>query len=570
MQKLINLLETIDKYLGGSQWFVFLLLGTGIFFTFYLGFPQIRYFRHALKIVRGKFDKKSDQGDTSHFQALTTALSGTVGTGNIGGVAFAIFLGGPAALFWMLVTAFLGMTTKFVEVLLSHKYREFDNEGRIAGGPMYYMKHRLNIKRKDGSLIKSGYILGGIFAFATILSSFGTGNLPQINNIAISLNETFGLNQYLTGGVLALLLSLVIIGGITRIAKVTEKLVPGMAIIYFIGAFAVLAVNYNQIIPSIVSIFSHVFTGSAAAGGFLGATFIYSFNRGVARGLFSNEAGQGSAPIAHAAARAHEPVSEGMVAILEPFIDTIIICSITGLTILSSGVWTEKFENKFDETSTYVVSDKFDDSDPDDIAKLSDFLNGQNDKILYNGPLTLTNGKIAENVTVINSRSVAEDVIAYKNEGEVFTGRLKVMNGIIEKPQDDFYLNGKSLLHSAPLTTKAFSRGFGGKWGASIVSIGLLLFAFSTSISWSYYGDRAITYLWGSKYVVYYRIIYVIGFFIAAFSDTNIIWAISYITIALMAIPNLIGILILSPEIKQTIKDYWINFRNGQNEEAGH
>jgi alanine or glycine:cation symporter, AGCS family len=561
MQKLIGYLENIDKYLGGSQWFVFLLLGTGIFFTLYLGLPQFRYFGHALKIVRGKFDKKGDKGDTSHFQALTTALSGTVGTGNIGGVAFAIFLGGPAALFWMLITAFLGMTTKFVEVLLSHKYREFDRDGRIAGGPMYYMKHRLNIKLKNGKLIKTGYVLGGIFAFATILSSFGTGNLPQINNIATSINETFGVSPYLTGGSLAIILAMVIIGGITRIAKVTEKLVPGMAIIYFIGAFAVLTANYTQIIPSIVSIFSNVFSGSAAAGGFLGATFAYSFNRGVARGLFSNEAGQGSAPIAHAAARAQEPVSEGMVAILEPFIDTIIICTITGLTILSSGVWTEKFENKFDETSTFVLKGTLTEKNPEDLKSLSSFIQGKNDALLYTGILQINSGKVSGDVTIINSRSVAEDVLAYTNPDSLYTGTLHVLNGIIDKPGNTFYLNGKSLLHSAPLTTKAFSTGFKGKWGGGIVSIGLLLFAFSTAISWSYYGDRAVTYLWGNKYVIYFRIIYVIGFFIAAFADTNIVWAISYITIALMAIPNLLGILILSPEIKKTIQDYWTDYK---------
>jgi alanine or glycine:cation symporter, AGCS family len=561
MQKLIGYLENIDKYLGGSQWFVFLLLGTGIFFTLYLGLPQFRYFGHALKIVRGKFDKKGDKGDTSHFQALTTALSGTVGTGNIGGVAFAIFLGGPAALFWMLITAFLGMTTKFVEVLLSHKYREFDRDGRIAGGPMYYMKHRLNIKLKNGKLIKTGYVLGGIFAFATILSSFGTGNLPQINNIATSINETFGVSPYLTGGSLAIILAMVIIGGITRIAKVTEKLVPGMAIIYFIGAFAVLTANYTQIIPSIVSIFSNVFSGSSAAGGFLGATFAYSFKRGVARGLFSNEAGQGSAPIAHAAARAQEPVSEGMVAILEPFIDTIIICTITGLTILSSGVWTEKFENKFDETSTFVLKGTLTEKNPEDLKSLSSFIQGKNDALLYTGILQINSGKVSGDVTIINSRSVAEDVLAYTNPDSLYTGTLHVLNGIIDKPGNTFYLNGKSLLHSAPLTTKAFSTGFKGKWGGGIVSIGLLLFAFSTAISWSYYGDRAVTYLWGNKYVIYFRIIYVIGFFIAAFADTNIVWAISYITIALMAIPNLLGILILSPEIKKTIQDYWTDYK---------
>ncbi|MDH5603442.1 MAG: amino acid carrier protein, partial [Cyclobacteriaceae bacterium] len=294
MQQLNDFLQLLNSYLGGHEWFVFALLGTGLFFTIYLKFPQVRYFRHALKIVRGKFDKKGDEGDATHFQALATALSGTVGTGNIGGVALAIHWGGPAALFWMLVTAFLGMTTKFVEVTLSHKYREKAEDGTMAGGPMYYMKNKLNL----------GW-LAAIFAAATILSSFGTGNMPQINNIATSMYATFAIDQWITGAVLAVILALVILGGIKRIVKVTEKLVPFMAIIYFIGGFAVILYNYTNIIPSFLSIFSNIFSGSAAMGGFLGASFTFAFNKGVNRGLFSNEAGQGSAPIAHAAAKTH-------------------------------------------------------------------------------------------------------------------------------------------------------------------------------------------------------------------------------------------------------------------------
>ncbi|MBK5196637.1 MAG: sodium:alanine symporter family protein, partial [Proteiniphilum sp.] len=324
MQQLNDFFNGLHQYIGGNNWFIFLLLGTGVFFTFYLRFPQIRYFRHALRIVKGKYDRKSDKGDTSHFQALATALSGTVGTGNIAGVALAVHLGGPAALFWMLVTAFLGMCTKFVEVTLSHKYRDFDEKGMVAGGPMYYMKKRLNINLKNGKQIKTGYWLGGFFAVATILSSFGSGNLPQINSISNSVFSTFGISHIVTGAVLSVFLALIIIGGIKRIARVTARLVPLMAIIYFLGAIAVISFNYQHIIPSVVSIFRDVFTGSAAIGGFLGAGFSFAFNNGVNRGLFSNEAGQGSAPIAHAAAKAHEPVSEGMVAVLEPFIDTIV------------------------------------------------------------------------------------------------------------------------------------------------------------------------------------------------------------------------------------------------------
>ncbi|MEQ8880549.1 MAG: alanine:cation symporter family protein, partial [Cyclobacteriaceae bacterium] len=226
MRQFNDFLNIIDGYLGSGAWFVYLLLGTGLFFTIYLGFPQLRYFGFAIKVLKGKFDKKGDQGDASHFQALATALSGTVGTGNIGGVALAVHLGGPAALFWMLVTAFLGMTTKFVEVTLSHKYRETTEDGLIAGGPMYYMKNRLNIKLSNGKIVKTGVWLGGVFAVATIFSSFGTGNLPQINNIANSVFTTFGIKQIITGGVLTVFLALVIVGGIKRIVKVTEKLVP--------------------------------------------------------------------------------------------------------------------------------------------------------------------------------------------------------------------------------------------------------------------------------------------------------------------------------------------------------
>ena len=219
MQELNDILSVIDGRIGGSQWFAFFLLGTGLFFTLYLKFPQIRYFKHAIRVVKGKYDRIGDKGDTSHFQALATALSGTVGTGNIAGVALALHLGGPAALFWMLVTASVGMTTKFVEVTLSHKYRETAGDGSIAGGPMYYMKKRLNINLKNGKIIKTGKFLGIFFAAATILSSFGSGSLPQINSISNSVFATFGIKHIITGAVMSGLLALVIIGGIKRIAN---------------------------------------------------------------------------------------------------------------------------------------------------------------------------------------------------------------------------------------------------------------------------------------------------------------------------------------------------------------
>ena len=560
MQQINDFLITIHQYIGGNNWFIFLLLGTGIFFTVYLKFPQIRYFRHAISVVRGRYDKKDDRGDTTHFQSLATALSGTVGTGNIAGVALAVHLGGPAAIFWMLVTAFLGMCTKFVEVTLSHKYREFDEKGMVAGGPMYFMKSRLNIRLKNGKLIKTGYWLGGFFAVATVLSSFGTGSLPQINSISNAIFATFGIRHIITGAVMAILLTLIIIGGIKRIAKVTEKLVPFMAIVYFLGAMAVIIFNYQNIIPSFISMFSDLCNGSAAVGGFLGAGFAFAFNNGVNRGLFSNEAGQGSAPIAHAAAKAHEPVSEGMVSILEPFIDTVIICFLTGMVLLSSGVWNQKFYNQFQKTDIIVLEGTYFENNEKDVMELSNYLNNRSSISFHTGTLQVVNGEIVNENSILHARSLAEGVRVEKG-GDDYNGDINVVNGRLVGTSSDLILKGSSLIHSAPLTTVAYTQSFLGEWGKYIVAFGLLLFAFSTAIAWSYYGDRAVTYLVGSRYVLIYRIIFVIAFFFASFTDTTIIWNLSMLTVAFMTVPNLIGLLILHKEAKYTIGDYWINFK---------
>lgn len=545
-----DLILWLDQFLGSAAYFPWLLLGTGFFFTIYLKFPQIRFFKHAIKIVTGKYDKAEDKGDTSHFGALTTALSGTVGTGNIGGVGLALFLGGPAALFWMWATAFFGMTTKFVEVTLSHKYRDVDEEGKIAGGPMYYMEKKLNMKW-----------LAVLFSLAVILSSFGSGNMPQINNIASGMNETFGIEPMLTGGVLSILLLMVIVGGIKRIVTFTEAIVPTMAIIYIIGALGVIFYNIENIVPSFMMIFSDIMTGSAATGGFLGASFAYALDRGVNRGLYSNEAGQGSAPIAHAAAKASEPVSEGMVSILEPFIDTIIICTLTGLVILSSGAWTQKYENDFQRSDFQIVKGVYTDTSKEDIAALFAHLDPKNKNNIeeFNGKLEIVDGVAKPgDYTIINARSVAEDV-HYSLDEKPFTGELLVTDGALDS-DSKVVVSGKSLLHSVRLTTQAFTNSYFGDAGKYIVSIGLLLFAFSTAIAWSYYGDRATTYLFGSKWVLPYRILYVGAFFVASFADTTVIWNIALVTVVLMTIPNLIGILLLHKDMKKTVSDYWQNF----------
>ncbi|WP_253275641.1 sodium:alanine symporter family protein [Persicobacter sp. CCB-QB2] len=553
IQSLNNFLATIDSYIGGSMWFVFALLGTGLFFTIYLGFPQIKYFGHALKILSGKYDKDTDEGDTSHFQALSTALSGTVGTGNIAGVALAVHLGGPAAIFWMVVTAFFGMTTKFVEVTLSHKYREKTADGTMAGGPMYFMKNRLKMPK-----------LAAAFAIFTVISSFGTGSLPQINSISNAMFSTFSIPHWITGAVLAVLLAGVIIGGIKRIAAVTSRLVPAMAFIYLVGALLVIIYNYENILPSLSAVFQDVFTGSAASGGFLGAAISFAFTKGVGRGLFSNEAGQGSAPIAHASAKAHEPVSEGMVAILEPFIDTIVICSLTGLVLLSSGVWKEKHENVFQNSDMVVLRDHFNENNQADKTAVAKYFSGGKSLPTFSGEMQVVDGQIQNNVTVFHNRSWAEDIqIFTKTEKGTmpYNGSLRFTKGKWDS-QASIIFKGKSLLHSSPLTAIAFTKSFLGEKGKYIVTIGLLLFAFSTAISWSYYGDRAMTFLFGSRSVIWFRVVYVVSFFIASFTDTTIIWTFSGIAIALMTLPNLFGILTLHKEMKTTIQEYWNDFDN--------
>ncbi len=550
MQALNELFSFLDGILGAAWYFPWLLLGVGVFFTLYLGFPQIRYFKRAWLTLTGRYTRHDAEGDTTHFQALSTALSGTVGTGNIGGVALALHLGGPAALFWMWATAFVGMTTKFVEVTISHKYRVKDDKGEMAGGPMYYMERALNMKW-----------LAVFFAVATIFSTLGSGNMPQSNNMAAGLNTSFGIPTWVSGAVFAFLLGLVILGGIRRIARVTSAIVPIMGLLYFVGAMAVIIANIGDVVPAFFSVFSSAFTDTAATGGFLGATFAYAFNRGVNRGLFSNEAGQGSAPIAHASARGDEPVSEGMVSLLEPFIDTLVVCTLTGLVILSSGVWKEKFDTDFQAFDTQFISGSYTDDDPAHVDALFRHLNAGTPATEpvkpANGRFNVVDGRLADaGITILHNRSIAEDVFFHVN-GKPYTGAIVINDGSLD---GNIALRGKSLLHSVPLTVEAFKRSFLGDYGQYAVTLGLMLFAFSTAIAWSYYGDRAITYLFGLRWVLPYRLFYCAAFFTAAVVDTSMVWLFSAVTLALMALPNLFGIMLLRRDMKQTVREYWQRF----------
>ena len=542
----------LDGYLSGSWWFPAFLIGTGIFFTAYLGFPQFKFFAHGWRIVTGKYAKEEADGETTPFEALTTAMSGAVGTGNIGGVALAIWIGGPAAIFWMWITAIFGMTTKFVEVTMAHKYRTTLSDASISGGPMYYIEKSFN-KRWAGVL----------FAALMMICAIGSGNMPQINNIASVLDSTFSIPKLATGLILGFMLWLIISGGIKRIAKIASKLVPFMAVIYFGGALIVVIENYQNIIPSFHSIFSQVFSGSAAAGGFLGASFAMSLKLGVARGLYSNEAGQGSSPIAHASAKTEHSVEQGMVSILEPFIDTIVVCSVTALVILSSGAWIQKYDNTFERSSMAIFAGEYTESNSKDVEELGKYIldarkftTNTTSVENYSGILRITKGQLQQKeVTVFHNNSIAEDVTFYQN-GNLFEGPLEIVNGEIK--DSSIVVEGKSLIHSAELTSKAFGSGVLGKYGEYIVAIGLLLFAFSTAIAWSYYGDRSTAYIFGENAVPWYRLIYVACFIAAAIIDTTVVWNIAYVVVALVTIPNLFALFILRKEMKEQVTTYVI------------
>ena len=551
MDQFNEFLILLDSNLSGSWWFPILLVGTGIFFTIYLGFPQFRFFGKAWHLVSGKNKKTDADGETTAFEALTTAMSGAVGTGNIGGVALAIWTGGPAAIFWMWITAIFGMTTKFVEVTMGHKYRTKLADGSISGGPMYYIESALNMKWA-----------GILFAFLMMITAIGSGNMPQINNIALVMNTEFSVPKLFTGLFLGILLWIIIIGGIKRIASVASKIIPIMGLIYFGGALIILTENYQNIIPSFNAIFSQVFTGSAAVGGFLGASFAMSLKYGVARGLYSNEAGQGSSPIAHASSK-NKSIDQGVVSILEPFIDTIVVCSVTALVILSSGVWTQKFDTTFAKTDMVILDGIYSDEKDTDgsyihldhINELTSYVQSLDSNVKeYSGTIYIEEGMIIDsNITVLHSRSIAEDIKVINNDRSLYTGLLNIVDG---KISESVVLEGKSLVSSAELTAKAFSQGVFGEYGGKLVAIALLLFAFSTAITWCYYGDRSTAYIFGERGVFWYRNFYVLCFILAAVIDTTIVWNIAYVVVALVSIPNLIALFVLRNEMKELTNDF--------------
>ncbi|MCS5615625.1 MAG: alanine:cation symporter family protein [Candidatus Marinimicrobia bacterium] len=444
MHELTTTLENWTEIFSGwiSLPLTFILIGTGLFVTIALGFIQLKRLNHSFAVVSGKYDNPDDEGDVTHFQALSAALSATIGIGNIAGVALAVRLGGPGALFWMWVTAVLGMALKYAECTLSHRYRVIHEDGSASGGPMYYIEKGLGPKWKP---------LAVFFATCAVICSFCTGNMNQANTIA-QMFLTYNVSIYVSGVVIAALVGLVIIGGIKRIAAVASRLVPTMAVLYVLGTMVIIITHSENIMPSFAKIFTEAFSLKAGWGG-LFAVIMW----GVRRGLYSNEAGQGSAPIAHAAAKTKESAREGAVALMGPFIDTLIVCTMTGLAILSTGV--------------------------------------------------------------IESTS----------------------------------------LTGAQLTREAFRQGFSfaPEIGSFIVNCAVLLFAYTTMVAWSYYGDRSIEYLAGPKAIKPYRWVYVFFNFMGAILPLTFVWNFGDIALSLMTIPNLIGVLFLTGILKGITSEYF-------------
>ncbi|WP_298866934.1 sodium:alanine symporter family protein [uncultured Microbacterium sp.] len=448
-------LENISSWIWGPWVLIPLLLGTGLYLTIRLG--GIQFLRLGAALRLGLFTRRDpgSDGDISQFQALTTALAATVGTGNIVGVATAIGIGGPGALFWMWVTGLLGMASKYSEAFLGVRFRTTDAAGEKSGGPQYYLER--GIKNRFGKF------LAIFFAISAVIACFGIGNMTQGNSISANLENSFNIPTWVTGIALTIFALLVLVGGIKSIGRVTAGLVPVMIIFYVLGAIYILIANIAGVPAAFAQIFTEAFTGTSAVGGFAGSLIIVAVQMGVARGIFSNESGMGSAAIAAAAAKTSHPVRQGLVSMTQTFIDTIIVVTCTGLVIITTGTW-----NKVDPETGEQIS-------------------------------------------------------------------------------------------AALMTGEAFSHGLPGEWGHYIVTIGLVLFAGSTILGWSYYGERSLERLVGIKAIMPYRIIFSLVVFVGCTTQLGVVWAFSDVMNGLMALPNLIGLLVLSGLVARETKKYLDN-----------
>ena len=452
MTDLTTILDEISGFVWGPFFLIPLLLGAGLYLTIRLGGIQFTKLIPALTLGIIKRKDAGSEGDISQFQALTTALAATIGTGNIVGVATALAIGGPGALFWMWITGLVGMASKYSEAYLGVRFRGTDTAGEKSGGPQYYLERGIK-----GPI---GKILGLAFAIFAVIACFGIGNMTQGNAIASNVESSWNIPIWVTGLILTVMVMVVLVGGIKSIGRVTAGLVPLMVVFYVLGGLYILLVNFGALPAAFAQIFTEAFTGSSATGGFAGAAIIFVIQYGVARGMFSNESGLGSAAIAAAAAQTTHPVRQGLVSMTQTFIDTIIVVSITGLVIISTGTW---------------------------------------------------------------------------NQTDPATGEQ---------------------ISAALMTGEAFSHGLPGQWGHWVVTIGLVLFAFSTMLAWSYYGERNIERLFGRSLVMPFRIFFSLIVFVGATAELEVVWLFSDIFNGLMALPNLIGLLVLSGLIARETKYY--------------
>ena len=543
MEQFGKILSEIDDFVWGP-YMLFLLVGTGIFLTFRLKFRPWRNLGYAIKSTLSKEARKTEKGtgDISPFSALTTALAATIGTGNIVGVATAMVAGGPGALVWMWLSALFGLSSKFSECMLAIKYREVNEKGEMSGGPMYTMKK--GFKQK-----KLGAALGWMFALFAVIASFGIGNMTQANSISESLHNTFHISPVLIGVVLTILALIIIVGGIKTISKVSSVVVPLMAIFYVIAGLLVILINIKNLPAGVAMIFKMAFSVNAVGGGLCGsitASMMNSMRYGIARGVFSNEAGMGSAAITAAAATTDNPVRQGYINMTGTFWDTIVVCTITGLCIASSGVLGTTEANA---NGTYTVTDS-------NIAISSTLLE---DNSSSNTDYSYT---LAEDALTLTSKDSTLD-LSFKEDTEAPMDLFTKKNGSWHDPEGNEYIfesdgsyQYNTVLKGAALTIAAFESGLG-ELGAILVSIGIALFAFSTILGWEYHGEKAFEYILNThKFNMVYRIVFSLIVFVGATTALDIVWNFSDIANALMAIPNLICLLALSGVIAKDVEKF--------------
>ena len=537
-----EIISAIDDFVWGPVMLI-LLVGTGVFLTVRLKFRPWRNLGYALKSTLSKEARTTSrgEGDVSPFSALTTALAATIGTGNIVGVATAMVAGGPGALVWMWISACFGLTSKFSECMLAIKYREVNEKGEMSGGPMYTMKKGFKNK-------KLGAFLGMLFAVFAVIASFGIGNMTQANSIAESVHDTFGVSTTMVGVILTILALVIIVGGIKTISKVSSVVVPFMAIFYVIAGLIVIILNIQNVPAGVAMIFKMAFSFNAVGGGLCGAITAAMMNAmryGVARGVFSNEAGMGSAAITAAAATTDDPVRQGYINMTGTFWDTIVVCTITGLCIASSGV--------LGMTDTTIKGTY--DVESNNIAVVAHDNDKKDANVNYAYELKNSN-LILKYVDDNNQENTIELTYSEKDkQPSVIDGTWNDAAGneyIFEGGKYEY----KEVVKGAALTIAAFSSVLG-KLGGYLVTIGIVLFAFSTILGWEYHGEKAFEYIFNThKFNMVYRIVFSLVVFVGATTDLDVVWNFSDIANALMAIPNLICLLALSGVIAKEVERF--------------